>query len=316
MSSPSSFDPSRTAGQPQRSVYTTMTGKQYRSAFPTSSMSFTPYYPTSSSARNSQSSSSSSSFSSTPTMVSPLFSRRASYSSSDDSEDELETPNSSPQLVGLDAKHAHGQPGGKGKGKALDLDDLDHINGEIIPFSLLEISEDEGARDLGRVVPQRPTFGTVTVPRPSPVPTPTSTATSTPVPSSTTPVPRPATLVYPPGLPIPPNLAQQPQTHATPQKSKPVPSSSANASSLSTPAPSARPRPQQPSPPSRQQEEASRGRSRWPRILWSSELDQESISVLRSYHSRVVGGDLPTLRSGMSPREVQKWSRKMEDAGL
>jgi hypothetical protein len=45
-------------------------------------------------------------------------------------------------------------------------------------------------------------------------------------------------------------------------------------------------------------------------------LDQESISVLRSYHSRVVGGELPQLRSGMSPREVQKWSRKMEDAGL
>ncbi|GAA5963828.1 hypothetical protein JCM3765_004031 [Sporobolomyces pararoseus] len=270
-----------------------------RSAFPGSSsgsMSFTPYYQTpSSSARNSQSSSSSSSFSSTPTMVSPLFSRRASYSSSDDSEEELETPNSSPQLIGLDAKHSTGQAGGKGKGKALDLEDLHHINGEIIPFSLLDISEDEGVTPTALPLPQRPTFGT-----PSSVSLPAATSTS---PVTT----RQPTLVYPPGLPIPPSLSQ-----STPQKPTPPPV----VSTVSTPAASSRPRPQQPSPPSRQQEEANRGRSRWPRILWSSELDSESISVLRSYHSRVVGGDLPVLKQGMSPREVQKWSRKMEDAGI
>ena len=227
-------------------------------------------------------------------MVSPLFSRRASYSSSDDSEEELETPNSSPQLIGLDAKHSTGQAGGKGKGKALDLEDLHHINGEIIPFSLLDISEDEGVTATPLPLPQRPTFGT-----PSSVSLPTATSTS---PVTT----RQPTLVYPPGLPIPPSLSQ-----STPQKPPPP-----SVSTVSTPAASSRPRPQQPSPPSRQQEEANRGRSRWPRILWSSELDSESISVLRSYHSRVVGGDLPVLKQGMSPREVQKWSRKMEDAGL
>ncbi|GAA5892268.1 uncharacterized protein JCM6883_007302 [Sporobolomyces salmoneus] len=262
-----------------------------RSAFP--DMSFTPYYPSSTSMRTSQSSSSSSSSFSFSSST-PLFSRRASYSSSDDSEEELETPNSSPQLIGLDAKqstngkHVAGGGSSKGKGKALSLEDLHEINGEIIPFSLLEIEEEEQEEEE-RTLPQRPTFGT-----PLPLPTPAQSQPST---SST------QSLVYPPGLPIPPSLLQ------TSSSSSPAPSPAP-----STPAPSTRP--SQPSPPSRQQEEASRGRSRWPRILWSSELDQESISVLRSYHSRVVGGDLPVLQQGMSPREVQKWSRKMEDAGL
>lgn len=267
-------------------------------------MSFTPFY-ASNSARNT-SSSSSQSFSSTPAM-SPLFSRRASYSSSDDSDDELETPNASPQLVGLDSKSPLGTHlgggHGKGKGKALDLEDLERINGEIVPFSLLEIAEDEGATNLG-VLPQPPTFGT----RAAPIPAQAATSTRPPSSSTST-----ATLVYPPGLPIPPAAlaAQQKPSAPTPTLAAPP-----RPPAPATPAATARPRPQQPSPPSRQQEEASRGRSRWPRILWSSELDQESISVLRSYHSRVVGGDLPVLKQGMSPREVQRWSRKMEDAGL
>ncbi|GAA5882277.1 hypothetical protein JCM16303_002317 [Sporobolomyces ruberrimus] len=254
---------------------------------------FTPYY-SAPSARTSQSSSSSSSFSSTPAM-SPHFSRRASYSSSEDSEDELETPNSSPQIAALDAKSSHLGSNGKGKGKALDSDDLDHINGEIIPFSLLEISEDDvevDERSFGgrNAIPQPPTFGSTA---------PTSTTSST-LSLPHAPRPQPTTLVYPPGLPIPSSA------FSTPQKPPPT----------SEPTPVTRTRPSEPSPPSRQQEEQARGRSRWPRILWSSELDQQSIHVLQSYHSRVVGGDLPVLKQGMSPRDVQKWSRKMEDAGL
>ncbi|GAA5927376.1 uncharacterized protein JCM15063_005879 [Sporobolomyces koalae] len=250
-------------------------------------MSFTPYRATGGPSARSSQASTSSSPSSTPFM-SPLFSRRASYSSSDDSDDELETPNTSPQLVGLDAKHNHLARDAKGKGKALDLDDLHHINGEIVPFSLLDISEEDA--DTQIVVPQPPTSPLV-----HPDPVPSSTSTFAP------------TLAYPPGLPVPAHLAST----STP---KPHPADNAPAAP-STPAFS-HVRPQQPSPPSREEEREERGRSRWPRLLWSSQLDVESLHVLRSYHSRVVGGDLPVLKKGMTPREVAKWSRQIERAGL
>ncbi|GAA5844014.1 hypothetical protein JCM9279_003703 [Rhodotorula babjevae] len=60
----------------------------------------------------------------------------------------------------------------------------------------------------------------------------------------------------------------------------------------------------------------ARGRSRWPRLLWRSELDVDSLVVLRDYHERAIGEPLPVLRRGMQPREVARWSRRMEDAGL
>lgn len=64
--------------------------------------------------------------------------------------------------------------------------------------------------------------------------------------------------------------------------------------------------------------EQPRGRSRWPRILWSSNIDSESLGVLQSYHRRAVGGDLPVLGRGeqLDGKGVKEWSRKMERAGL
>ena len=80
-----------------------------------------------------------------------------------------------------------------------------------------------------------------------------------------------------------------------------------------------RPAPQ-PSPPESAAPAApdddARGRSRWPRLLWRSELDVDSLVVLRDYHERAIGEPLPVLRRGMQPREVARWSRRMEDAGL
>ncbi|GAA5841434.1 hypothetical protein JCM11251_007138 [Rhodosporidiobolus azoricus] len=59
-----------------------------------------------------------------------------------------------------------------------------------------------------------------------------------------------------------------------------------------------------------------RGRSRWPRLLWRSEVDLDSLTVLKSYHERALGRPLPRLRSGMRQESVGRWSRRMEDAGL
>lgn len=243
--------------------------------------------------RNDQSSSSgggasSSCSSSTSSLtMTPLFSRRASYSSnastSDSSEDELETPNSSPQLFGQDANQSHAGGGGKGKGKATSIDH------DILPFSLLEINENEDATTS----PSSSSSASARFPIPNLNLIPTSASEPT-VHQTSTP---PSTLVYPPGLPIPASHSRS-LHQSTPSPLSPETSSS------------------RPRPPSRSQEENARGRSRWPRILWSSELDHESINVLRSYHERVVGGDLPVLKPGMTKREVGRWSRRMEDAGL
>ncbi|GAA6046417.1 hypothetical protein JCM3770_004908 [Rhodotorula araucariae] len=75
--------------------------------------------------------------------------------------------------------------------------------------------------------------------------------------------------------------------------------------------------PPQPSPPATAtSEDEPRGRSRWPRLLWRSELDRESLVVLRDYHERAIGAPLPILKRGMRPQSVARWSRRIEDAGL
>ncbi|KAM0746604.1 hypothetical protein T439DRAFT_360287 [Meredithblackwellia eburnea MCA 4105] len=69
--------------------------------------------------------------------------------------------------------------------------------------------------------------------------------------------------------------------------------------------------------PSRAEEENARGRSRWPRLLWNSTIDDESLDVLKSYHERAVGGPLPVLeRRERGRRAVKEWSERLERAGL
>ncbi|GAA6058842.1 hypothetical protein JCM10212_002786 [Sporobolomyces blumeae] len=252
----------------------------YGNSFASSSASAhsIPLRPTSSA---SASTSTSMSPATTPTFESPSppwMSRRGSYSSSSDtSEDELETPPTSPQVVPLGNASSAPQSTGKGKGKELDIEHLD-----VLPFSL---HEDDGAPT--EVVPP-------SSPNPALVPTSARTEATS----------QPSALRYPPGIPLPPHL----------KTSAPAPPASQVPSTPSHAAP-ARPRPE-PSPVSRQQEESQRGRSRWPRLLWSSQLDDQSLDVLRSYHTRVVGRPLPVLRKDMTQHEIRKWSLKMEDAGL
>ncbi|BGP07259.1 hypothetical protein JCM10049v2_003090 [Rhodotorula toruloides] len=115
-----------------------------------------------------------------------------------------------------------------------------------------------------------------------------------PQPSSLPDIPSPARLP-PPALPL--------VSHPAP---KPAPD----------PHPQTRP-PPQPSPPTQAAAEDSyRGRSRWPRLLWRSDIDVDSLRVLKNYHERAVGGPLPVLKSGMGKRDVERWSRAMENAGL
>ncbi|KAK4701226.1 hypothetical protein P7C70_g5008, partial [Phenoliferia sp. Uapishka_3] len=89
------------------------------------------------------------------------------------------------------------------------------------------------------------------------------------------------------------------------------------ASSLPSSTPKTQPKRAKPSAvPTRDDEEDSRGRSRWPRLLWSSTVDDDSLEVLRSYHERAVGGPLPLLERGRGQRGVREWSAKLEKAGL
>ncbi|SGY79273.1 BQ5605_C008g05092 [Microbotryum silenes-dioicae] len=110
-----------------------------------------------------------------------------------------------------------------------------------------------------------------------------------------------------------------PRPHVAPapaplKRSKPMPLpvlplSSATGSSTATRRP--------PAPGSREAaEEARRGRNRWPRLLWNSQLDAEALDVLRAYHERAVGGPLPILHPDDSPKAVAAWSRRLESAGL
>jgi len=63
-------------------------------------------------------------------------------------------------------------------------------------------------------------------------------------------------------------------------------------------------------------EEARRGRSKWPRLLWASTVDQDALSVIAQYHERSMGRPLPTLQPGSSERQGRKWSKQLEQAGL
>ncbi|KAM0788878.1 hypothetical protein ACM66B_002962 [Microbotryomycetes sp. NB124-2] len=71
-----------------------------------------------------------------------------------------------------------------------------------------------------------------------------------------------------------------------------------------------------PQEPSREWEEARRGRSRWPRLLWRSDVDEEALDILDAYHQRAVGTNLPILKPRSAPRVVKQWSDSMERAGL
>lgn len=123
---------------------------------------------------------------------------------------------------------------------------------------------------------------------------------------------------WPQALPDVPSPARLPPP-ALPLVSLPAPkpATPARAPDPQPPAAQTRP-PPQPSPPSQAAaaEDAYRGRSRWPRLLWRSDIDVDSLRVLKNYHERAVGGPLPVLRSGMAKRDVERWSRAMENAGL
>ncbi|GAA5914733.1 hypothetical protein JCM6882_002727 [Rhodosporidiobolus microsporus] len=227
-----------------------------------------------STSHGSGSSSASSSTKSSPLLPHPMARRDSTYSlyssssssdydteytSDEEDDDELATPDCSPELKAADASSNRS---GKGKGKApVDLTASFHA------FSLSGIDEEDSWE-----VPV------------APVAPPTSTL------SSTSPSP---SLPPPAALPLVPSAVFQQQ---------------------SLPAPAIEPEPaaalhESPDP-------AHRGRSRWPRLLWRSELDPDSLAVLKSYHERAIGAPLPRLRRGMRDESVGRWSRRMEDAGL
>lgn len=164
----------------------------------------------------------------------------------------------------------------KGKGKELTDDDAFHL--AALDFSLAEIAEDDEA--TGAWIQPIPIAA---VPAPHPAPS-----------RGTHPLPTAATTV---------RTAFKPDA--------PDPHSAAQAAAAVRPAP-------QPSPPESISgaDDEPRGRSRWPRLLWRSELDVDSLVVLKDYHERAIGEPLPVLKRGMRPRSVARWSRRMEDAGL
>ncbi|GAA5952369.1 hypothetical protein JCM8115_003581 [Rhodotorula mucilaginosa] len=210
----------------------------------------------------------------------------AGYDSDDtiEEDDEIATP------PFLPADAADGFSSNKGKGKATEDHPYLDLSGTFATFSL---SED----NLVASVPLSP-------------PSPTR-----PLPPAEAVAPSPAPAVTPTASP---RIAFQ----STPSKPPPPPPSSETVAVAVTnpdsePPSSAHVRPlPQPSPPTRAVEEAHRGRSRWPRLLWRSELDMDSLVVLKNYHERAVGQPLPVLRAGMVPKQVETWSRRMEYAGL
>ena len=210
----------------------------------------------------------------------------AGYDSDDtiEEDDEIATP------PFLPADAADGFSSNKGKGKATEDHPYLDLSGTFATFSL---SED----NLVASVPLSP-------------PSPTR-----PLPPAEAVAPSPAPAVTPTASP---RIAFQ----STPSKPPPPPPSSETVAVAVTnpdsePPSSAHVRPlPQPSPPTRAVEEAHRGRSRWPRLLWRSELDMDSLVVLKNYHERAVGQPLPVLRAGMVPNQVETWSRGMEYPGL
>ncbi|GJN89649.1 hypothetical protein Rhopal_002636-T1 [Rhodotorula paludigena] len=160
--------------------------------------------------------------------------------------------------------------------------DLKGKGRETAPFSLtqLAVELDDLADDEAGPLAWHPIPVTV-----APAPSPSAAAAATPTPAA----------------PLAPRAAFQHQHPVAPDPH-----------GEATPRP-----PPQPSPPSQPvPEEAARGRSRWPRILWRSELDLESLHVLKDYHERAVGGPLPIVKRGMAPSEVARWSHQLENAGL
>ncbi|GAA6058833.1 hypothetical protein JCM10212_002777 [Sporobolomyces blumeae] len=263
----------------------------------------TPSVPISS---RSSTSSSSSSSSSTATFVgsssspSPRWGSSSTSSSSDASDDdELATPPASPRsaflslpapsLVIVDRK-------GKGKTR------VEAPHDPLIRTA--EIAEDDDA-----VVP----FASWT----APVSHPTSGPTEFVPPSRTTELSLPSLdeNLY---LPLP--ASQRPGAPKSP--SLPLPKLA-----LAPPAAAKTPPPRLPAPPpshvtyeplhlTRQQEERLRGRSRSPRLLWRSDLDEPAVRLLETYHERSVGRRFPRLVHGMSPTEVRDWSLRVEQAGI
>ncbi|GAA5987078.1 hypothetical protein JCM10908_001017 [Rhodotorula pacifica] len=197
-----------------------------------------------------------------------------------DEDDEIATPPFLPaDSVIATAATAPNNSKGKGKATAHDGTYLDFA-GSFAAFSLTDDEHDHA--------------GAAAVPLSPPSPT------------------RP----LPPAAAVAPSPAAAPRTAFQSSKPKPEPSDEDLAPKISPQhAAHVRP-PPQPSPPTRAVEEAHRGRSRWPRLLWRSDLDMDSLVVLKNYHERAVGQPLPVLRAGMAPKEVETWSRRMEYAGL
>lgn len=208
----------------------------------------------------------------------------AGYDSDDtiEEDDEIATP----PFLPADAADGFNNKG-KGKATAEDHAYLD-LSGNFATFSL---SED----NLVASVPLSPPSPTRPLPPAevvAPSPAPASTPTASPrIPFQSTPSKPPPASSETVAVAVAPNSESEPSSvHVRP--------------------------PPQPSPPTRAVEEAHRGRSRWPRLLWRSELDMDSLVVLKNYHERAVGQPLPVLRAGMVPKQVETWSRRMEYAGL
>ncbi|KAK4057843.1 hypothetical protein OIO90_001062 [Microbotryomycetes sp. JL221] len=115
---------------------------------------------------------------------------------------------------------------------------------------------------------------------------------------------QPSTVKLP--LPTPPVLSEtQPRAITVKSRKTALSNSERQMSSASAPV-----------EPSREWEEARRGRSRWPRVLWRSDVDSEALDLLDAFHDRAVGGPLPVLQPRSAPRAVKQWSDSMERAGL
>lgn len=143
-----------------------------------------------------------------------------------------------------------------------------------------------------------------------------------PTPRSTPP-PTPFTHIVPPPPPSPSTTTSTPTFPAVGPSAVPGPSNPHSFSpsppfAYSPPLPSSFPQ-SQPQRPTRDAEESSRGRSRWPRLLWASKVDGAALEVLQAYHERVLGAPLPVLKvrgDRDAEREAREWSRKMARAGL
>lgn len=68
--------------------------------------------------------------------------------------------------------------------------------------------------------------------------------------------------------------------------------------------------------PTRDEEEGARSRSRFPRLLWNSELDQSQLVVLQDFHVRTTGRALPQLDRAKGADGIRQFSRELERAGL